>query len=73
MDLVADLEQADVEEVGIEILREAVFCVERTRVKASDSIHIATALRTRVDLFITADIQQAKAAEMMGLKVERVG
>jgi hypothetical protein len=72
-DFAADLEQAEVEEVGPEVLREAIRCVERTGLKASDSIHIATALRSGTDLFITADIHQAKAAEAMGLKVERVG
>jgi uncharacterized protein len=71
-DFGSDLEQAEVEAVGPDVIRESAHCVERTGLKASDAIHVATALRCGVDLFVTGDSRQAKGAREVGLKVEVV-
>lgn len=72
-DFSSDLEEALVENIDLGVLRDSEACIEKTGLKASDAIHLATALRSRVDLFVTADLRQAKAASSLGLKVERVG
>ena len=68
----ADIEQAVLVEPNGDVLREAVFCIEKTGLKTLDAIHLATALRVGCDLFLSADLQQQKAAQLMGLKVEAV-
>jgi len=67
---ILDMGQASVEAVDEETLRESVQCLEKTGIKASDAIHLATALRTDCELFLSADVQQQKAARALGLKVE---
>jgi predicted nucleic acid-binding protein len=69
-DFYVDSDEAIVAEPGREILLEAVDCVERTGIKASDAVHIVTALKLSCDLFMTADLQQGKAARTMGLRCE---
>jgi hypothetical protein len=68
----ADIEEAVLVEPGAEVLREAVFCIEKTGLKTLDAIHLASALRIGCDLFLTADVQQRKAAKIMGLPVEEI-
>ena len=68
----ADIEQAILVEPGTEVLREAVFCIEKTGLRTLDAIHLASALKTGCDLFLSADIQQQKAARVMGLRVEEI-
>ena len=43
--------------------------LEENALQAADAVHIACALETDADLFVTADIAQAKAAKKAGLKV----
>ena len=69
---ILDMGQASVEAVDEETLRESIQCLEKTGIKASDAVHLATALRTDCELFLSADVQQQKAARAMGLKVEVV-
>lgn len=69
-DFYVDSDEAIVAEPDREILLEAVGCVERTGLKASDAIHVVTALKLGCDLFMTADLQQGKAARAMGLRCE---
>ncbi len=68
----SDIEQATLVEPNADILREAVFCIEKTGLKTLDAIHLASAIKTGCDLFLSADIQQQKAARLMGLRVEEI-
>lgn len=69
---ILDMGQASVEAIDDETLRESIRCLEKTGIKASDAVHLATALRTDCELFLSADIRQQEAARVMGLKVEAV-
>lgn len=68
----SDMEQAVLVEPNGEVLREAVFCIEKTGLKTLDAIHLASALKAGCDLFLTADKQQQKAARIMGLRIEEI-
>ena len=72
-DFAEDIEEALVAEAARDVMKDAVRCVEKAGIKASDAIHIATALRLGSDLFMTADRAQGEAARTMGLKCEVVG
>jgi predicted nucleic acid-binding protein len=50
----------------------AVAAMERSRVRAMDALHIATAQAAGVDLFVTADPRQASAAQAAGLRTELI-
>ena len=50
----------------------AIAAMERSRLRAVDALHIATAQASRVDLFVTADRRQAAAAQAAGLHIELV-
>jgi predicted nucleic acid-binding protein len=50
----------------------AIAAMERSRVRALDALHLASALVAKVDVFVTADRRQARAAEAAGLKTELV-
>lgn len=50
----------------------AIAAMERSRLRAMDALHIATAQAARVDLFVTADRRQAEAASAAGLQTEVV-
>ena len=50
----------------------AIAAMERSRLRAMDALHIATAQAAGVDLFVTADRRQAAAAVAAGLKTELI-
>lgn len=50
----------------------AIAAMAGHRLRAIDALHIGTAQIAQVDLFVTADRQQAKAAQAMGLKIELI-
>ncbi len=50
----------------------AISAMETSRLRAMDALHIGTAKAARVDLFVTADRRQARAAEAAGLKIELI-
>jgi len=68
----ADIEDATLLEPDSEVIREAVYCIEKTGLNTLDALHLATAIKARSDLFLSADIQQQKAARLMGLRVEEI-
>ncbi|MBI4406131.1 MAG: type II toxin-antitoxin system VapC family toxin [Deltaproteobacteria bacterium] len=67
-----DIAQATV--LGLEhaVLSQAILCLETEPLRTLDAIHIATAKEARIDLFISADRKQCKAATALGLKTEFV-
>ena len=66
MSEVADIALAD---VGTNVLGNAVQRLEASPLRGMDAIHVATALVLKVDLFVSADTQQAAAARLCQLKV----
>lgn len=50
----------------------AIAAMGSHRLRAMDALHIGTAQIAQVDLFVTADRLQAKAAQAMGLKIELI-
>jgi len=70
--LTLDMEEAVLVNLTGPVLQRAVTCLEQHPLRAFDSIHIASALASSADLFISADARQCEAAEKMGLPVERV-
>jgi predicted nucleic acid-binding protein len=51
------------------IVADAIVCLEKASLQGCDSIHVATARVHRCNLFVSADVQQCKAAKALGLKV----
>ena len=72
IDLQEDLQQTHLVEMTEEILETSVLCLEKSPMGTLDAIHLATALKAGCDLYLSSDIQQQKAARVMGLKVEAV-
>jgi len=70
--LASDSEKATVMELSPDIVERAVVCLEQTPLRASDAIHIASAIEAGVDCFVSADRRQCEAAKAMGLAVEDV-
>lgn len=70
---VDDLAEATTMEVTPSIVEKALVCLERSRLRASDALHIASALEADPDLFLTGDRRQREGATGAGLKVEGVG
>ena len=62
---------ADAAIVGVTplVVRRAVECLERAPLRASDAIHVASAIEAEVDSFVSADQRQCNAARKMGLRV----
>lgn len=71
--LVADAQNATLVLPGPSIEAGAFACLEHAPLRASDAVHVASALECRPDLFLTGDQRQYEAAKGMGLKVEFVG
>jgi uncharacterized protein len=65
---------ADFEVVGLgaQVEAFAISAMQLTRLRAMDALHIGTAQAQAVDLFITADVQQAHAARRVGLVTELI-
>ena len=51
---------------------DAIQCLEGASLQGCDSIHVASARIHRCGLFVSADVQQSKAAKILGLKVMEV-
>lgn len=50
----------------------SIAAMERMPLPASEALHIGAAQTARVDLFVTADARQARAAQAAGLKTELI-
>lgn len=68
------VEVADVTIVNIlpEVVTDAIAIMENNPVRAMDALHIACALRSHAELFVTSDTNQLKAARNTGLQTTRV-
>jgi len=67
-----DFTNATVVALSGPILDTTVRCLEASALRASDAIHVASAVEAGVDRFVSADRQQCEAARAMGLTVEEV-
>ncbi len=68
-----DFAEFDVQPLNPAAQRHTIEAMQRSsRLQAMDALHIGTAQAAGVDLFVTADREQAKAAEQAGLNVEIV-
>ena len=56
-----------------QVQRFAFAAMEYGALPATDALHIGSALAADVDLFVTADPRQAKAAQGLGLQTELLG
>lgn len=72
-DVIADMEGATMIEVSPPIVRQAIACLESSPLRASDAVHVASALESCPDVFLTGDHRQREGANDAGLNVEGVG
>jgi predicted nucleic acid-binding protein len=72
-ELEEDFGNAAVVALSAEVLERTARCLEIAPLRASDAIHVASAIEAGVDRFVSADRRQCKAARAMGLRVELVG
>ncbi|MEI6421797.1 MAG: type II toxin-antitoxin system VapC family toxin [Lentisphaerota bacterium] len=70
--LEADIADAFVINLNPEILKTCVYCLEKSKLRGMDAIHLASAVHSDCDLFISSDKRQCEAAKTMGLKVVTV-
>lgn len=70
--LAADIDQATAIELTPPIIERAIHCMERTSLRALDAIHVASAMESACDLFITADRRQYDAATRLHIRAEEV-
>ena len=71
-DLAADVAEGSLIDLTEGVIQEAIRCLERTHVRAMDAIHIASAIESVCDLFLSADTHQCKAARLAGVPVEEI-
>ena len=72
-ELSADLAEANMLGLNEAVIEQAASLLETNTLKAMDALHVATALEASVDLFVSGDDLQLKAAKKSGLKIQKVG
>jgi uncharacterized protein len=72
-DLAGDLTQATIVPVTSAVLSRTIDVLERTALRTLDAIHLAVAVDSACELFVSADARQCEAAKELGLTIERVG
>jgi predicted nucleic acid-binding protein len=70
--LEADLIDASTIAVVDEVLLRSIVLLESFPLRASDAIHISSAILWQADLFVSADERQCAAAKASGLEVIRL-
>lgn len=71
-DVHADFDNFSLLPLDVRIEALAIAAMERSRLRAMDALHIASAQAAKVDLFVTADRRQAQAAQAVGLATELI-
>jgi hypothetical protein len=72
-DLAGDMTQATIVPVTPAVLSRAIEILEKTASRTLDAIHLAGAMDSACDLFVSADARQCEAASQLGMKIERIG
>ena len=67
-----DFADFEVLALGAQVEAFAISAMQLSRLRAMDALHIGAAQMAGVDLFITADIEQANAARRTGLNTELI-
>lgn len=70
--LQTNIADADIVAITTEVIARAIEIMERWPLRASDSIHIASAAEWGCDRFVSADDRQIKSASALGLRVEKI-
>ena len=68
----ADLGEFEVVPLTGSVEARAILAMERMPLSGMDALHVGCADVARVDVFVTADARQAKAAEAAGLRAALV-
>jgi len=71
--LESDLADSALIQVVDEVLLRSIRLLEAHPLRASDAIHVASALAWNADMFVSADARQCTAARAAGLDVIRLG
>jgi predicted nucleic acid-binding protein len=71
--LMDDVSDATVLQITPSVISRSVKLLENNVLRTLDSLHIASALEWRADLFITSDRRQFVAAKNSGLHTEYIG
>jgi len=70
--LLDDVADATILQITPSVVSRSVKLLENSSLRAMDSIHVASALEWRADLFITSDKKQFTVAKNSGLNVEYI-
>ena len=70
--LEADLADAAIIQIVDSVILGSIRLLEANPLRASDAVHISSALAWRADLFVSADARQCSAARAAGLDVGRL-
>lgn len=71
--LIRDIVDVTIINVLPEVISESITLLEKNKLRTIDSIHIASALLWKPDIFISSDKRQITAARKAGLKVKFIG
>ncbi len=71
-DIAADLVQATIVPLTEAVLEKTIAALQKAPLRTLDALHVAAALESSSDLFVSADRRQCKAAREMGLNVEEI-
>ena len=71
-DLLLDIADAQICELAPEVLGDSIHTLEAHPLRAMDALHVAAALRSRADTFVSSDLRQCVAARGLGLAVVQV-
>lgn len=70
--LAADMRKVRRIPVSSELLEASVRCIEKAELRGADAVHVASAMASGCQLFVSADLEQCHAAHRLGLKVEAI-
>jgi len=71
--LAEDLKNSTIVALTQSVIDKSIQSMERAPLRASDAIHIASAMEAAPDRFLSGDRRQCAAARLMGLTVEYAG
>jgi uncharacterized protein len=71
-ELSADIAQARIVTLEAAVVKKAIHALEVAPLRTLDAIQIASAMLAECDLFLTADTQQARGAQVLKLHTELV-
>lgn len=69
-ELIDDISNTTLINISMDIIIETIKCLEKEPIRASDAIHLASALISGCDYFVSSDQKQTKAAKSIGLRVK---